>query len=81
MNEERKRLFELLSSILNVSYEDVNEEMSPDNTPSWDSFNGLMLAAELEKTFDVKFEMEEIITTRNVGDIVRNLKGYGIEIE
>ena len=40
-----------------------------DNTEGWDSFNGLLLATELEKEFKVKFTMEDIVSIKNVGDI------------
>ena len=69
MKETEIKLCKLLADILKINSEDINDEMSPDSVETWDSFNGLMLAAELEKVFKVNFDMEEIISTKNVGDI------------
>jgi acyl carrier protein len=80
MEKNREKLVKLLSIILKIPIDSINEKTSPDNTESWDSFNGLMIAAELEKTFNVSFDMEEIITTKNVGDIVNNLRRHSIII-
>lgn len=80
MNKNLLKLHKLLSDILRMDADKINEQTSPDNTASWDSFNGLMIAAELEKQFDVSFDMEEVVNTKNVGDIIRNLKKHNIEI-
>lgn len=75
---DEKKLLALLGRILKIAPEKITDAMAPENTEEWDSFNGLMIAAELEKTFNIKFSIEEIITTKNVGDIKNNLKKHGI---
>lgn len=79
-NEQNiQKLYKLLSKILGISTRNINDKTSPDNTPSWDSFNGLMIASELEKQFKIKFTVSEIIDVKNVGDIKRHLMGHGIK--
>ena len=80
MKEAEIRLCTLLADILKIKAESINEQTSPDNTETWDSFNGLMIAAELEKVFKVTFSMEEIISTKDVGDIKTNLRNHTIDI-
>jgi acyl carrier protein len=74
------RLLTLLSKILDIPKESITDETSPDNVPSWDSFNGLMMVSELESTFDVKFTMDEITAVKNVKDIKEFLKKHGVKL-
>ena len=75
-----QRVEKILSQILGIDEDSITDDTSPDNVESWDSFNGLLIASELERVFDVKFTMQEISETKNVGDIKRNLKQHGIKL-
>lgn len=75
-----ERLIKVLTKILKVKPKDITDDMSPHNTPSWDSFNSILLADALEKEFETKFTMDEILDVKNVGDIKRHLKNHGIKI-
>ena len=76
-----KKLNLILSKILEVPAEEINDLSSPENVPSWDSFNGLMLVSELETAFNVKFSMQEVIAVKCVKDIKEALKRQGVELK
>lgn len=76
-----KRLYLILSEILGISTEDITDETSADNTPGWDSFNGLMIVAELEKSYGVTFTIDEVVSVKKVGDIKVALDKYAVEYE
>jgi len=63
------KLSHVLSSVLGVPEESVRPEMSPDNTPTWDSLNAIILLTEIEKAFDVRFDFAEAMAVKNVADI------------
>ena len=73
-----KRLKTILSDVLNIPEEQITDETSPDNSESWDSFNGLMMVTELESNYNVSFTMEEITGVTCVADIKKSLKKHGI---
>ncbi len=75
-----EKLYRILSEVLKVDPSAINEESSPDNIASWDSFNGLIMVTELEKSFNVKFTMEEIMLVRTVRDIKESLRRHGVKI-
>lgn len=75
------KLKDILSHVLNMSPDSITDTTSPENTESWDSFNGLLMATELEKEFKVKFSLEDIISVKSVGDIKRILTKYGVKLE
>lgn len=74
------RLKAILSKVLGIEPDSITDKTSPDNVESWDSFNGLMLASELEKGFNVKFTMDEVVSVKNVRDIKESLKKHGIKL-
>ena len=69
-----KKLETLLAQVFAVDVKQINDQTSPDNLSSWDSFNGLKLVQELEKNFNVSFDLEEMAAVKNVGDIKKLLK-------
>ncbi|MEK7125832.1 MAG: acyl carrier protein [Patescibacteria group bacterium] len=76
-----KKLYTLLAEVLAIAPTDITDETSPENTPSWDSFNGLMVAAELEKAGDVQFTMADVVSVKKVGDIKKILDKYQVRYE
>jgi len=73
-----KRLKAALSSVLKIEEDKITDETSPDNTPTWDSFNAMLLVTALESEFNVKFTAGDIVGVRNVGDIKESLKRHGV---
>lgn len=71
-------LKELFARVLDIDKNDINDNSSPNNVALWDSFNGLMLVSELEKNFDVRFSMNEVMMVKNFKDIKETLKKHNI---
>jgi len=80
-NENIQKLLALLSRVLDIDKNIITDETSPDNTATWDSFNGLMMVSELENAFNVHFTMDEVVAVRNVSDIKIALNKHGIDLE
>jgi len=76
-----KKLRMVLSKVLGIDENTITDKTSPDNVETWDSFNGLMLVSELEKEFNVKFTMDEVVSVKNVGDIKKTLRKHGIRLQ
>mgnify|MGYP001303589917 CR=1 FL=1 len=74
-------LYEIISQVFSVPISAVNDESSPENIESWDSFNGLVLVDELETNFNVKFTISEITDVKNVADIKRHLKNHNVALD
>jgi len=76
-----KRVKDILSKILEIDENDITDETSPGNVETWDSFNGLMIASELENVFNVKFTMKEVASVKCVKDIKDTLIRHGIVLK
>ena len=74
------KLEEVVAKVFGIDANIVTDKTSPDNTEEWDSFNGLLLVTELEKTYDVEFTIEEVIAVRDVSDIRKALGKHGVSL-
>ena len=72
-------LEKIIAKVLGVDEALITNESGPDSIASWDSFNALLLVAELEKNFNTKFTLEEITSVKTVADIKKVLKSHGIQ--
>jgi len=75
------RLKAILSKVLEIDENKITDETSPNNVPTWDSFNALLLVSELEKAFNVKFTMEEVTAVKCVRDIKEALRRHNVKLE
>lgn len=67
-----------VESVFKVVFEQdelmISEETCADDIEAWDSFKHLALIAMLEKEFNIKFEIDEIVSMECVGDIIKVLE-------
>jgi acyl carrier protein len=75
-----KKLYEIISKVMNVNLENISDESNPSTISNWTSFNGYVLLYELETNFDVKFSIDEVMDVNNVADIKRHLQNHGVDL-
>ena len=80
MTENEKKMKNIFANILDIDVSNIEETTSSENTPSWDSFNTMLIASELEEEFSVKFTMDDIFNFRDFIGIKKLLIEYGIEV-
>ena len=65
-----KKLKLIFSKVLKVSQEDINNQTSPNNCSNWDSFSMLILVIEIEEKFNIKLDIDEVVSIKNFGDVL-----------
>jgi acyl carrier protein len=63
-----EKLYQIISKVFNVESSKINDETSPENLEEWDSFNFYVLLDELENEFNIKFDLDETLEIKKVGD-------------
>ena len=76
-----KKLYDIVSKVFNVDLDRINDDSSPENLEEWDSFNFYVLLDEIENEFDVKFDLDETLEIKKIGDIKKLFVKYGIRCE
>ena len=54
------KLLDILSVVLRISRDEINNETSMSTCSSWDSFNHLLIVNEIEKKMNISLAMSEI---------------------
>tara|TARA_B100001123_G_C14689217_1_gene780631 strand:+ start:47 stop:283 length:237 start_codon:yes stop_codon:yes gene_type:complete len=76
MNE---KLYQIISEVFSVDVSKIDDNTSPENLEQWDSFNFYVLLNEIEKEFNIKFDIDETLEIKKIGDFKVLLQKRGIE--
>lgn len=74
-----EKLKQILIKIFKVDRGDIQDSMSPETIPGWDSLNYLMFISEVEKEFNITFTMDEVLNSRSLGDIKAAMRSKGVQ--
>ena len=76
---EREEVFKKLNNIFEETLDLENVELTElscsDDYDEWDSLANIQLVIAIQRTFNIKFNSAEILTWRNVGDMVDCILG------
>ena len=64
--KEFNKLKQVVSDILEVDIDDINENSSPDNIEQWDSLSHIKLVMAIEAEFNVKLTPDDMMDMLSV---------------
>ena len=76
-----EKLHEIVARVFNVNLDRINDESGPENLEEWDSFNFYVLLDEIENEFNLKFNLDETLDIKKIGDIKKLFLKYGVKSE
>lgn len=76
-----EKLYQIISRVFNVDSDKINDETSSENLDEWDSFNFYVLLDEIENEFGIKFDLDETLEIKKVGDIKKIFIKQGVKTE
>ena len=76
-----EKLYQIISKVFNVDVNRINDETSPENLEEWDSFNFYVLLDEIEKEFNMKFNLDETLEIKKIGDVKKIFTKQGVNAE
>jgi len=69
-----KEIYEQMNAIFGNELDNPSIELKPETTahdiPEWDSLSNIQLVVAIEKKFNIRFTTSEILTFKNVGEMV-----------
>ena len=70
----REEVFERLNGVFRDVFDEdsieVNDRTTADDIEDWDSLEHINLMAAVESEFGIKFSMGQVVTMKNVGEMV-----------
>ena len=73
-----EKLYRIVSKVFNVDNSKIDDETSPENLEEWDSFNFYVLLDEIENEFNVKFDLDETLEIKKIGDFKKIFQKHGL---
>lgn len=73
------RISQIVSSVLDIPLDQLNDDTSPDDVPSWDSMAHINMVMAFEQEFDISLmpeDQEEMLSIKLIRII---LKDHGVE--
>lgn len=74
-----KNILERINKVFQIVFgmEDlvVLEETCADDIEEWDSLQHINLLSMLEKEFEIEFDIDEVVSMENVGDMAKIIEG------
>ena len=74
-----EKLYQIVSEVFNVELHKINDDTSPENLEEWDSFNFYVLLDQIENKFNIKFDLDETLEIKKIGDFKKLFEKYGID--
>tara|TARA_Y100000590_G_scaffold464109_1_gene632737 strand:- start:3359 stop:3598 length:240 start_codon:yes stop_codon:yes gene_type:complete len=76
-----EKLYQIISKVFNVENNRINDETSPENLDEWDSFNFYVLLDEIENKFNIKFDLDETLEIKRIGDFKKIFEKHGVNFD
>lgn len=70
----KEKVYAIISRVMNVALDTVNEDSSPDTIEAWDSLSHMNLVLALEEEFNAHFDEQQIIEMMSVGLIIETIR-------
>ena len=73
-----EKLYQIVSEVFNVELNKINDNTNPENLEEWDSFNFYVLLDQIENKFNIKFDLDETLEIKKIGDFKKLFEKHGI---
>jgi acyl carrier protein len=74
-------LLNVIANVMEVQVTKIDDESGPETIENWDSFRGLVLFEELERKFEVKFTLNELLKIKKIKDFKNILSLRGVSVD
>ncbi|MDH7446561.1 acyl carrier protein [Aquimarina sp. 2201CG14-23] len=61
-------------SVLEHENFQLNDTTTADDVDGWESITHMMIIGEVEKAFDIKFKLMDLMNMNNVGDLLNTIQ-------
>jgi acyl carrier protein len=76
-----EKLYQIVSKVFNINIDTISDESSSENLEEWDSFNFYVLLDEIENEFNIKFDLDETLEIKKIGDIKKIFLKHEVKSE
>lgn len=75
INEIKEKVLTIVAELCETEPSNISETTTIGDFPQWDSVGQLTILSNVEETFEINFEPEEMMEIEDVKDIIEMVKG------
>jgi acyl carrier protein len=68
-----QQVIEIASQVFKMPHQQLSADSSNENVEVWDSLNHAVLISELEKSFNIRFTLMELVTLTSLKDLAASI--------
>tara|TARA_B100000683_G_C12353850_1_gene500121 strand:- start:560 stop:841 length:282 start_codon:yes stop_codon:yes gene_type:complete len=71
--EIEMRIMDIFKKVFNDTSLVISRDTTAADVAGWNSLNNVILISEVEKEFEIKFGLSQLLNLENVGDLIDNI--------
>ncbi len=71
---------DIVTKILLIEKDQLNDNVSRENLEEWDSMTHLALISELEQVYDIILSDDDVTEIKTIGDLKKTLNKHNIKV-
>lgn len=80
VSSAEEKLRNIVAKVLLLDEGEVTDDLSRNDTDTWDSLAHLMLVGEVESAFEVTLSDDDVMAIKTVGDLKKLLVRFGFDM-
>ncbi|NHJ46851.1 MAG: acyl carrier protein [Asgard group archaeon] len=78
MSELKNKIYDIINKTLLIEKDKINDSLSMNDVEEWDSMAHLIIVSEIEQTFEIILEDDDIPEMTSVANILTTLGKYEV---
>jgi acyl carrier protein len=74
MSEIQEKVTHIFRTVFNEPTLEINPTTTANDVDAWDSLSHLNMISAVEKAFEVKFKLKDLVKLKNVGDLLNTIE-------
>lgn len=74
MSEIQEKVTHIFRTVFNEPTLEINPATTANDVDAWDSLSHLNMISAVEKAFEVKFKLKDLVKLKNVGDLLNTIE-------
>ena len=70
------KINEVFKLVLEHENFELKDETTADDVDGWESITHMMIIGEVEKSFNIKFKLMDLMNMDNIGDLINTVEKY-----